>query len=143
MKRILVINGPNLNLLGVREPEVYGHATLRSLRLMLKREGRARGARVSFYQSNHEGRIVDRIHGILKERCDGLIINPGALTHYSYSIRDAIKGTGVDAVEVHLSDVQNREDFRKISVVREVCLATVSGKGPAGYVEALDILLNR
>jgi 3-dehydroquinate dehydratase-2 len=141
MRRVLVIHGPNLNLLGTREPEIYGRTTLPELRRMIRGEARSRGLRAVFYQSNHEGRIIDRIHRARRGGFAGLLINPGALTHYSYSLRDAIAATGVRAVEVHLSDISNREEFRKVSVVREVCAAAVSGKGPGGYVEALDILL--
>jgi 3-dehydroquinate dehydratase-2 len=142
MKKIFLINGPNLNLLGTREPCVYGHTTLRQIVLMLKAEARKRGVRVKSFQSNHEGGIIDVIQRLPARGYDGLIINPGAFTHYSYAIRDAIKATGLPAVEVHLSDIEKREEFRKISVVREVCVDQVKGLGPQGYVKALEILLN-
>ena len=143
MRRVYVINGPNLNLLGTREPEVYGGTTLREINRMLKKEARARGMKIGFYQSNHEGNLVDRIQSLPRRGYGGLIINPGALTHYSYAIRDAVAAIspgGVRTVEVHLSDIHGREAFRKKSVIMDVCEAQISGHGPDGYVEALDLL---
>lgn len=141
MRKIFVINGPNLNLLGTREPDVYGTATLRQIVKMLKSEARQRGIRIGSYQSNHEGRIIDVIHCLKKRGYSGLIINPGALTHYSYAIRDAIAASGLHAVEVHLSDIEEREEFRKISVIKEVCIGQIKGLGPRGYVKALELLI--
>jgi 3-dehydroquinate dehydratase-2 len=143
VRRVFLINGPNLNLLGTREPEVYGTATLRSIEVLLSREARARGVKLKYYQSNHEGRIIDVIQKLPRRRYGGLIINPGALTHYSYAIRDAIKAVGIPTVEVHLSDIEKREEFRRVSVIREVCMGQVKGLGPRGYVVALDMLLSR
>ncbi len=140
MRKIFVINGPNLNLLGTREPDVYGSTTLRQIVQMLKAEARKRGVRIGAYQSNHEGSIIDVIQRLPAKGYSGLIINPGAFTHYSYAIRDAIKATGLPTVEVHLSDIEKREEFRKISVIREVCMDQVKGLGPQGYVKALEIL---
>ena len=140
MRKIFVINGPNLNLLGTREPDVYGSTTLRQIVQMLKAEARKRGVRIGAYQSNHEGSIIDVIQRLPVKGYSGLIINPGAFTHYSYAIRDAIKATGLPTVEVHLSDIEKREEFRKTSVIREVCMDQVKGLGPQGYVKALEIL---
>ncbi|MCK4924504.1 MAG: type II 3-dehydroquinate dehydratase [Spirochaetes bacterium] len=140
MRKIFVINGPNLNLLGTREPDVYGSTTLRQIVQMLKAEARKRGVRIGAYQSNHEGSIIDVIQRLPVKGYSGLIINPGAFTHYSYAIRDAIKATGLPTVEVHLSDIEKREEFRKISVIREVCMDQVKGLGPQGYVKALELL---
>jgi 3-dehydroquinate dehydratase-2 len=142
MKRVFLISGPNLNLLGSREPEVYGKTTLRALVLMLRREAKTRGVRLGCYQSNHEGKIIDVIQRLPRKGYQGLIINPGALTHYSYAIRDAIKSVDIPAVEVHLSDIDSREEFRKVSVIRDVCIAQVKGLGPRGYVKALELLLS-
>jgi 3-dehydroquinate dehydratase-2 len=140
MRKVFVINGPNLNLLGTREPEVYGGTTLRSIETMLRREARARGLKLGSFQSNHEGRIIDAIQRLPRRGYEGLIINPGAFTHYSYAIRDALKAAGIPAVEVHLSDIEHRESFRKVSVIRDVCVGQVKGMGPQGYIEALDML---
>ena len=138
---ILVINGPNLNLLGSRSPEIYGSETLDELMTWLKNNPESSGHKFKFYQSNHEGSIIDTIHK-KKEWTDGIIINAGAFTHYSYSIRDAIETVGLPTVEVHISDIKNREDFRKISVLENVCLAQVSGLGKFSYLEGIKILIN-
>jgi len=137
---LLVINGPNLTLLGEREPEVYGRMTLKQLHSEIRSYCATRHVRVRFYQSNHEGEIVDCIHG-RRKWADGIIINPGALTHYSYSLRDAIAGVAVPTVEVHLSDIHKREEFRKVSVVQPVCVKQICGKGKNGYLEAIDLLI--
>ena len=136
---LLVVNGPNLNLLGEREPEVYGRMTLKQLQAEIKSFCGPRSIRVRFFQSNHEGAIIDRLHRNRKW-ADGIVINPGALTHYSYSLRDAISGVSVPTVEVHLSDIHRREDFRKVSVVQPACVKQISGKGKAGYLEAIEVL---
>jgi 3-dehydroquinate dehydratase-2 len=138
---LLVINGPNLNLLGEREPEVYGRTTLKQLNAGIKSFCKDKNVRVSFFQSNHEGAIVDCIHRNRKW-ADGIVINPGALTHYSYSLRDAVAGVSIPTVEVHLSDIRKREAFRKISVIRPVCMKQISGKGKNSYLEAIDLLLS-
>lgn len=138
--KILVINGPNLNMLGIREPEIYGSETLKDLEEGLTAYAQAKGFTVSFFQSNWEGAIVDAIQAAYRVY-DGIIINPAAYTHTSVAILDALKAVGIPAVEVHLSDVSKREGFRQISYVREYCLATVSGKHFQGYYEAADILL--
>jgi 3-dehydroquinate dehydratase-2 len=136
---VLVLHGPNLNLLGEREPGVYGSTTLAELNALLEKRAAELGVTVRNFQSNHEGALIDRIH---EERhwANALIINPGAYTHYSYAIRDAIAAVRLPAIEVHLSDIHSREPFRRISVIAEVCERQISGKGPGSYVEALEHL---
>jgi 3-dehydroquinate dehydratase-2 len=141
MKKVIVINGPNLNMLGVREPDVYGTLTLKEIIRMLKKHAKKKGVRIKSYQSNSEGRLIDRVQRLSGGRYAGLIINPGAYTHYSYALRDAIAASGVRAVEVHLSDIESREPFRRVSVVRDVCIAQIKGLGPEGYLRALEALL--
>ncbi len=138
--KILVINGPNLNLLGVREPDIYGHEDYDTLVDMIEAHAGELGVEVGIFQSNHEGDIVDCIQDALGD-FDAIVINPAAYTHTSVAIADAIKAVGIPAVEVHISDVDSREEFRKISYVRPVCAATISGHGFAGYLEAMDILV--
>ena len=137
--KILVINGPNLNMLGIREPEIYGSATYDDLKNLIQTEADAMDVEVEFFQSNHEGAIVDAIQGAYKN-ADGIIINPAAYTHTSVALLDAVKSVGVPTVEVHISDPDMREEFRKITFIRAACVATVKGKGFAGYIEALHIL---
>ena len=137
--KILVINGPNLNLLGVREPEIYGNRTLKDLENLITAHADKKGISVSFFQTNHEGKMVDAIQSAMNVY-DGIIINPAAYTHTSVAILDAVKSTGIKTVEVHISDPDTREDFRKISYIRSACIATVKGKGFDGYLEAMDIL---
>ncbi len=137
--KILVINGPNLNMLGVREPGVYGKGTYAELCDMIRSYCEKRGVEVAFFQSNHEGAIVDEIqkgYGVY----DGIVINPAAYTHTSVAILDALKAVSIPAVEVHISDVSKREDFRQISYIRSYCVKTVAGKGFEGYLEAVDAL---
>ena len=136
---ILVINGPNLNLLGEREPEIYGNDTLEELMIWLETSSDGRNHNFKFYQSNHEGVLIDAIHDE-RQWANGMIINAGALSHYSYAIRDAISSTGIPTVEVHLSDIMEREDFRKISVIKDVCVRQVYGLGKKSYLEGLKIL---
>jgi len=136
---ILVINGPNLNLLGEREPEVYGHNTLEELMVWLETSPEAMQHNFKFYQSNHEGVIIDSIQDE-REWADGIIINAGAFTHYSYAIRDAISAVNIPTVEVHLSAIMDREDFRKISVLKDVCVKQIYGLGKQSYIEGLKIL---
>jgi len=137
---ILVINGPNLNLLGVREPDTYGRETLEEINQWLESQPEAEGHTLKFFQSNHEGEIIDTIHSD-RDWADGIIINPAAFTHYSYAIRDAIAAVGIPTVEVHLSDISKREDFRKHSVIEAVCVGQVMGLGKASYLEGLKRLL--
>ena len=139
MRHILVINGPNLNLLGTREPGIYGTDTLATLCEKVARHAVSLGAHVDFYQSNHEGAIIDKLHEAM-ERYQGIILNAGAYTHYSYAIRDAIAAIKLPVVEVHLSDIHAREDFRHVSVIELVCVAQISGLGVGSYLKALDRL---
>lgn len=139
--KILVINGPNINMLGIREPEIYGNGTLGDLETMIRRKAEELGVKVEFFQSNHEGELVDRIQQAYK-RIDGIIINPAAYTHTSIALLDAVKAVGIPTVEVHISNPDTRDEFRKISYIRQVCTATVKGKGFAGYLEAMEILVN-
>lgn len=139
--KILVMNGPNINFLGIREPEIYGSATYQDLLELIRAAAEERGVEVDFFQSNHEGALVDRIqaaYGVY----DGIVINPAAYTHTSVAILDAVKAVGIPTVEVHISDVSEREDFRQTSYIRQACVGTVMGKGFNGYVEAMDILIN-
>lgn len=139
--KILVLNGPNLNMTGIRKKNVYGAETLADINNELKTYGESKGAEMSFYQSNHEGDIIDIIHKS-KDEYDGVVINAGAYTHYSYAIRDAIEAVMdfTPFVEVHMSDIHKREDFRKISVITEVCLKQISGFGKDSYKMGIDLL---
>ncbi|MBN4081232.1 type II 3-dehydroquinate dehydratase [Caldithrix abyssi] len=137
---ILVINGPNLNLLGIREPEVYGKETLSDIENWLYAQPEADGHSIAWFQSNHEGELIDRLHQAING-VDGIIINAGAFTHYAYALRDAIASVNIPTVEVHLSDIHSREDFRKISVIKDVCIDQLSGQGKSGYLEGLKILI--
>lgn len=138
--KILVINGPNLNMLGIREPSHYGHGTYADLVEKIQAYADRKGVTVSFRQSNHEGDLVDFIQSAYGE-FDGIVINPGAYTHTSIAILDAAKAVSLPCVEVHISDVNAREEFRRVSYIRAACVATISGKGTDGYLEAIDILL--
>lgn len=137
--KIQVINGPNMNMLGIREPEIYGSLTLEEINRQLKLKGEELGIYLEFYQSNHEGDIIDKIQDCYG-KADGIVINPAAFTHYSIAIRDAIAAVGLPTVEVHLSDINSREDFRKISVIKNVCQKQIWGKGVLSYTEALEFL---
>lgn len=137
--KILVINGPNLNMLGIREPDIYGRATYESLCRKIRDHAEKRGIEVTLYQSNHEGDLVDAIQQAYG-KADGIVINPGAYTHTSIAILDAVKAVGIRTVEVHISDLDAREDFRKVSYIRAACEKTISGHGTDGYLEAMDFL---
>ncbi len=137
--KILVINGPNINMLGIREPEIYGKATYSNLVEYVEKAASRLNVEVAFFQSNHEGSMVDAIQEAYG-KFDGIVINPAAYTHTSVALLDALKSVGIPAVEVHISDVRQREDFRQVSFVRAACVATVMGKGFDGYVEAMEIL---
>lgn len=137
--KILIINGPNLNLLGVREPEIYGKEDYGALCAFIEKACRDAGADFEIYQSNHEGDIVDKIQSAYK-KFNGIVINPAAYTHTSIAIPDAIAAVGIPTVEVHLTDITKREEFRKISHTSPVCIKTLMGKGFAGYKEAVEVL---
>ena len=139
MKRILIVHGPNLNLLGERKPDVYGALTLKDVNDRIREAAAAADVDVRFFQSNHEGDLIDRLHQG-RQWAEGVVINPGALTHYSYALRDAVEAIELPTVEVHLSDIHEREPFRRVSVLADVCLAQLSGKGAQSYVEALERL---
>ena len=140
--KLYIINGPNLNMLGIREPEIYGKLTLQAIESKINLYCAKNQIDVEFYQSNHEGEIVDIIQSAYK-KADGIIINPAAYTHTSAAILDALKAVDVDTVEVHLSDVDEREDFRKLSYVSLFAKKVIKGKGADGYIEAIDFFLNR
>ena len=137
---ILVLNGPNLNLLGEREPEVYGSMTLAQLNAKLAAHARKRGASLRARQSNSEGKLIDILHAH-RRWADGIVFNPGAYTHYSYALRDAVAAIRVPTIEVHLSDVTKREPFRRVSVIAPACAGRRFGKGADSYIEAIDDLI--
>jgi 3-dehydroquinate dehydratase-2 len=138
--KILVINGPNLNLLGIREPGIYGEESYEALCAKVWNFAREKGIDVELYQSNHEGDLVDRIQQAYGN-ADGIVINPAAYTHTSIALLDALKAVSIPAVEVHISDVSSREEFRQISYIRAACIATISGHGLNGYLEAMELLM--
>lgn len=139
--KILVINGPNLNMLGIREPHIYGSRTYYDLCGMISDYCKKSNIDVEFYQSNHEGSLVDKIQEAYGNT-DGIVINPGAYTHTSVALLDAVKTVGIPTVEVHISDPDTREEFRKVSYIRLGCIATVKGKGFDGYIEAVELILD-
>ncbi|WP_106768096.1 type II 3-dehydroquinate dehydratase [Paenibacillus faecalis] len=141
MKSVWVINGPNLNLLGVREPGVYGSQGLQNIEDALRKQAESAGIEITFFQSNHEGAIIDRIHEAMGQ-ADGILLNPGALTHYSYAVRDAISSVNIPTVEVHLSNIHARESFRHISVIAPVCVGQISGFGANSYALGFMALMN-
>ena len=139
--KIYIINGPNLNMLGIREPDKYGSVSYAALLEMLKVHCAKQGIEPVFYQSNHEGDLVDRIQEAYFEGADGIVINPGAYTHTSIALLDAVKSVSIPTVEVHISDLSKREDFRQVSYIREACVRTIMGHGLNGYIEAIDFLI--
>ena len=139
--KILILNGPNLNLLGIREPEIYGTETLDDIGDWLNQQPDANPHDITWFQSNHEGDLIDQVHESMN-LFDGIILNPGALTHYSYALRDAIASVQIPVVEVHLSNINAREDFRKISVIKDKCISQISGLGKHVYTEAIKTLVN-
>ena len=138
--KILVINGPNINMLGIREPDIYGKENYNTLCKRVKNHAKSLGVKVELYQSNHEGDLVDKIQAAYG-RADGIVINPGAYTHTSIALLDAVKAVGIPTVEVHISALEQREEFRQISFVRKACVKTITGKGIDGYLEAMDYLV--
>ena len=141
--KILILNGPNINLLGVREPDIYGRQSYEELLRMVREHAEARNVEVSFFQSNHEGALVDAIQQAYSDGIDGIVFNPAAYTHTSIAIADAVKGVGIPTVEVHISDVNRREPFRQVSYLRAVAIASVIGQGLRGYLTAMDLLVDR
>ena len=139
--KILVINGPNINMLGLREPDIYGKENFKTLCSNIEEHCKNKGIDCELYQSNHEGDLVDVIQKAYGNT-DGIVINPGAYTHTSIALLDAVKAVGIPTVEVHISDVSKREDFRQISYIRAACVKTIAGHGIKGYIEAIDFLAN-
>lgn len=142
IKKILLVHGPNLNILGRRDRQHYGSLTLAEIEKLVAEEARKFGYETENYQSNHEGALIDWLQE-KSPRAAGIIINPGAFTHYSYALHDAILDTGLPCVEVHLSDINSREDWRKNSVIAPACVAQISGKKEKGYIEALCLLVEK
>lgn len=141
--KILVINGPNLNFLGIREKNIYGTQDYAYLQKLLEEKGKEVGCEVTVFQSNHEGAIIDRLQEAYFDGTDGIVINPGAFTHYSYAIRDALASITVPKVEIHISDITKREEFRKTSVTAPSCDRQIYGKGLDGYLQAIDFILEK
>lgn len=139
--KIRVINGPNLNMLGIREPAIYGGDSYAALCDKIRAFCNSQRVDVTFFQSNHEGDLVDNIQEAFYAGVDGIVINPGAYTHTSIALLDAVKAVGIPTVEVHISDVDAREAFRKVSYIRAACIATISGHGFDGYLEAITLLI--
>lgn len=141
--KILIINGPNLNFLGIREKNIYGTQDYDYLLQMIAQKGEETGCTIEVFQSNHEGAIIDRIQDAYFDGTEGIVINPGAYTHYSYAIHDALASVTMPKVEIHISDITNREEFRKVSVTAPACDKQIYGHGLLGYLEAVDFLLER
>ena len=140
--KLLILNGPNLNLLGIREPSIYGSKTFADLCERIRAHAEARAIDVRLVQSNHEGELVDAIQQAYFDGLDGIVLNPGAYTHTSIALLDALKSVGLPAIEVHISDPDTREEFRHVSYVRAACLATIKGRGTQGYFDAIDRLID-
>lgn len=140
--KFLILNGPNINLLGIREPELYGSQSYDALKNLVRQHADERGVEVEFYQSNHEGDLVDAIQRAYFEKFDGIVFNPAAYTHTSVAIADAVKGVAIPTVEVHISAVERRDAFRQVSYLRAVALDTITGQGLDGYNQALDLLIS-
>ena len=138
--KVLLLHGPNLNTLGKRQPEIYGRTTMKGINDMVRARATELNCELAVYQSNHEGVLIDHLQAHASD-CDGVVINPGALGHYGLSLRDALEGMGVPIVEVHLSNVHAREEWRHVSVISPVTLGQVVGFGPRGYIAALDLLV--
>ena len=142
MNKYLVVNGPNLNFLGIREPEIYGNATYKDLCEMIKSKAKDLNVEVEIYQSNHEGSIVDKIQEAYMNKVSGIVINPAGYTHTSVAILDALKAVSIPCIEVHISDISGREEFRKHSYISLAAIKTIKGHGFNGYLEALEELVN-
>ena len=141
--KILIMNGPNLNMLGIREPAHYGKETYADLCAKIEKHCNEKNIEYEIYQSNHEGALVDKIQEAYFSGVDGIVINPGAYTHTSIALLDAVKSVSIPTVEVHISKVEEREDFRQISYIRLACIKTITGHGTDGYIEAIDVLLEK
>lgn len=141
--KILVINGPNINMLGIREPDQYGRESYADLCKKIEAHCEKKGVDFEIYQSNHEGALVDKIQQAYFNATDGIVINPGAYTHTSIALLDAVKSVCIPTVEVHISKVEEREDFRQVSYIRAACIKTITGQGTDGYLMAIDALLER
>lgn len=139
--KLLILNGPNLNLLGIREPELYGQQSYETLVRLVSEHAAARGVDVTFYQSNHEGDLVDAIQNAYFSKTDGIVFNPAAYTHTSVAVADAVKAVGIPTVEVHITDVDAREPFRRVSYLRPAAVHTIAGQGLDGYNQAVDFLI--
>ena len=140
--KLYIINGPNLNMLGIREPDKYGKTSYDSLIEMIREHCEKLGVTPVFYQSNHEGCLVDKIQEAYFEGASGIVINPGAYTHTSIALLDAVSATRLPCVEIHISKVEEREDFRQVSYIRSACIKTITGHGVNGYIEAIDSLVD-
>lgn len=138
--KLLILNGANINMLGIREPDIYGRQSFQNLIDSVQAHADEKGVQVEFYQSNHEGDLVDAIQKAYFDKVDGIVFNPGAYTHTSLAIADAVKAVGIPTVEVHISAVEKREAFRQVSYIRDVCVHTITGQGIAGYNQAVDFL---
>ena len=138
--KLLIINGPNLNLIGRREVDVYGKENLDQIINWVSDNIKSSKVDLIWFQSNSEGKIIDKLHWAIENKIEGVVINPGAYTHYSYAIRDAISSIEIPTIEVHLSNIDKRENFRRVSVIKEVCIEQIMGKGKEGYLEAINIL---
>ena len=139
--KLLILNGANINMLGIREPDIYGRQSFQDLIDSVQAHADEKGVQVEFYQSNHEGDLVDAIQRAYFDGTDGIVFNPGAYTHTSLAIADAVKAVGIPTVEVHISAVEKREAFRQVSYIRDVCVHTITGQGIAGYNQAVDFLM--
>ncbi len=141
--KLLIINGPNINFLGIREKDVYGAEDYEYLLQMIAEKGEREGCQIEVFQSNHEGAIIDRIQDAYRDGTEGIIINPGAYTHYSYAIKDALSSITIPKVEIHISDITKREEFRKVSVTKDACDKQIYGHGLQGYLMAIDYVLKK
>lgn len=140
--KLLILNGPNINLLGVREPEIYGRQSYNELVRLVEQHAEERQVEVECYQSNHEGDLVDAIQNAYFNGVDGIVFNPAAYTHTSIAIADAVRGVGIPTVEVHISEIERRESFRQVSYIRDAAVCTITGQGFAGYLQAMDRLID-